>query len=599
MHNVVIPFAIATAILLCDYYKKTKLWILGYALIILGFLLYVSAFLIDDFTLKEVFLHSSRSLDLKFKLSASWAGSGGFLVWWLFVFTTLSLSRRIKGLVHYNPMIVALFLVALINGAFDSLSFIPKDGMGLNPSLKTVWMLFHPPATFTAYALGFLIAIDVFAKVESEFAIGMTWLFVTLANVLGGVWSYFTLGWGGYWAWDPVETSLLLPWLSLTAYFHLRRSYLISLTGFSIAFAGFVTRGGISTLHGFAINPTSCVIVFLGIPFLIRAIKDFKIDSLKPVNAVAYSLLGSYLVCLLGVVYQIVNRVSVSVDYYNFANMPFLVAFLSLFPMCRGDWRECRNKLLAVYALSTLLAILTIIFDFKWCVYAPKAVNVAVSFVIPLAIFSLVHSLKVDGLGLKLIHVSIPLLIIAVSVSWPYTYYSNYKSVIVGKTRLDGLNVELSSIDFKEVGAVYFGGVVIPEEFVEIVKVKVDGRCVENVVRLNLPYLLSGREFVYSEPSVLNVGLDDYYLVLPNDMIFNYDLVMFTCRYLYERNETHVLRFVAKNLNVDYDKLLEKVRVWKPKGEVLILHKRIPLINLVWISCGLMVIGGVLTRWRR
>ena len=607
MHKVVIPFAIAVAILLFDAYKPRKIGFLGYALIFFGFALYISSFLTDDFTLKEVFLHSSKSLDPIFKLSASWSGSGGFIIWWLFVFTLLAFIKRTRAnaVFHYDLAIVALFFAALLNGAFESLDFTPKNGAGLNPLLKTFWMLLHPPASFIGYALGLLVAIDVFLKREDRFAVGLTWLFVTLANVLGGVWSYFTLGWGGYWAWDPVETGLLLPWLTLTAYFHsnrLRKS-LLSLTGFSVAFAAFVTRGGISPLHGFAVNPSGLAIILLGIPFLVKALKEFRFEKPTPMGIATLSLLGSYLVCLTGLIYQLIFKVSVDVDYYNFANMPFLLSLLSVLPICTAErYGKYFKVLTIVYAVSGMLTLLTL-FGVNWCEDAPIYVNSAISFVLPIALFSFVSILKLRRPELKILHISIPLLVIAVSISWPYAYYANYKSIVVDKngTNVDGLRIQLLSVEFHEpVGSVSIGGAVeIPEESYEIVKLNVNGANVESKVRINLAWLLSGREFVFPEPTVVNAGLDNYYMVIPN--IYAFDLFMFTCKYLYEQNETHILKFVAELMGFDYKEFVNNIKEWKPKEEVVILYKRIPLVNLVWISCALMVIGEItaLVRWKK
>jgi cytochrome c biogenesis factor len=218
-------------------------------------------------------------------------------------------------------------------------------------------------------------------------------------------------------------------------------------------------------------------------------------------------------------------------------------------------------------------------------------------------LFSFVSILKLERLELKLIHFSIPLLVIATSISWPYAYYADYKSVVVDKNGVyvDGLSIQLVSTEFHEpIGSVSIGGMVeIPEESYEVVKLKVNGVYVESRVRLNLAWLFNGREFIFPEPTVVNVGLDNYYLVIPN--VYAFDLFMFTCKYLYEHNKTHMLKFIAEIMGFDYDKLVEKIKEWKPKEEVLILYKRIPLVNLLWISCALMVIGEMiaLTRWRR
>ncbi len=593
MHYTLIPFAVAVVFILIDSYRRNRvIGFLGYLSIIIGHIMFVLSFLRDDFTLKEVFTHSSRFLDPIYKLSASWAGSGGFIIWWLLIFTILTISYRIKSNVriHHNLMILGLLFTAILNGAFDSLDFIPKNGLGLNPLLKSFWMLFHPPACFIGYALGLFIAIDVLLNRENRFLIGLTWLFVTLANVLGGIWSYFTLGWGGYWAWDPVETGLLLPWLSLTASFHnlkLRRS-LISLTGFSVAFAGFVTRGGISPLHGFAVNPSCFAIIVLGIPFLIKAFKDWKFDSVNPMSIATYSLIGIYIVCFLGLIYQFFGKVNV--DYYNFANLPFVLIFLSVLPMCElKEYRRYLKYLIPVYLFSILIMILTYLKHTIWCKDAPMHVNVAVSLILPISIFSFASILRLRRVELKILHLSISLIVIATCISWPYAYYSKYEPVFVDRygTYVDGSYIRFISKEFymKE------------EESLEIVKMKFGDGYLENRVRLDLNWLFSGNEFIFPEPTILNVWLDNYYFVIPKSL----EVFMFTCKRLYERNETFALMVISHVTGFEYEKLIEDVKMWKPSDGVMLVYKKIPLVNLLWIACSMMLIGETISlmRWRR
>ncbi|ADB57702.1 cytochrome c biogenesis protein CcsA [Archaeoglobus profundus] len=599
MHITLAPFVAAIILAILDTYKsfrgdKSSFGILGYISIFIGHLLFVRSFLINDFTLKEVFLYSSKYLDLAYKFSASWAGSGGFIVWWLFIFTILTSLRRLKSpdskMTYHNLMIIGLIVAAILNGAFERLNFSPENGLGLNPLLKTFWMLFHPPACFIGYALGFLIAIEVLLGRENRFLIGLTWIFLTLANVLGGVWSYFTLGWGGYWAWDPVETGLLLPWLSLTACFHnpkLRRN-LILLTGFSVAFAAFVTRGGISPLHGFGINTSGYAIILLGIPFLVKALKDWHFDfKVNPLNVATYSLIGSYIVCFLGLIYQFFGKVSV--DYYNFANMPFILALLSVLPICGAkDYGNYLKLLVLTYISSIVLTALTVFGYITWCEDAPIYVNYAVSLILPVAFFSLLSILKLQRIELKILHVSISLLVIAVSISWPYAYYSNYKSIYVDDSAyIDDLHIQIVSKEFKM-------GV---EESFEIVKLRVNGKDVECRVRLDLNWLFRSGNFIFPDPAVVNIWLDNYYIVIPRAM----DLFMFTCKYLYERNETYTLMMVSHVTGLNYETLIEEVKNWKPKEGVMLVYKKIPFINLVWIACALMIFGEIiaLARWAK
>jgi len=590
MHHTLIPFAIAVALILIDTFKRNKIvGLFGYLSIILGLILFVTSFLNDDFTSKEVFMHSSKYLDPIYKLSASWAGSGGFIVWWLSIFTILTIFGRLRSRtgIHHNLMILGLISASILNGAFDSLNFVPRNGLGLNPLLKSFWMLIHPPACFIGYALGFFIAIDVLLKRESKILIGLTWIFITLANILGGVWSYFTLGWGGYWAWDPVETGLLLPWLSLTACFHnpkLKKS-LISLTGFSVAFAGFVTRGGISPLHGFAVNPSCFIIVVLGIPFLIKSLRDWRFDSISPTTVATYSLIGCYVVCFLGLVYQFFGKVSV--DYYNFANLPFVLAFLSVLPICTRDLRGYSKVLILVYMSSTILLALTILGHLNWCRDAPLHVNAAISITLPVSIFSLLSIFGLKRFEHKILHISISIFVISAILSWPYAYYSNYKPIFVDKygSNVDGFEIKLISKDF------YMG----KEESYEVVKVKFGDEYFENRIKLDLNWLMSGEEFMFPEPTILNFWLDNYYFVMPK----SFDLFMFTCKSFYERNDTFALMLISHATGFEYHSLIDDIEKWNPRESVMIAYKKIPLINLLWISCATMLIGEVIAivRW--
>jgi len=162
--------------------------------------------------------------------------------------------------------------------------FVPPDGLGLNPLLATIWNVIHPPIIFIAYALilvpfavklaGFTIrseernqdpipVVNTYVRLTTVLA----WLMLSAGIAIGGYWAYIVLGWGGYWAWDPVETTSLVPWLLLTAYYHakpifrkndvLRDSFLV-LAYITVIFATWTTRSGIiSSVHGFGVSIVS------------------------------------------------------------------------------------------------------------------------------------------------------------------------------------------------------------------------------------------------------------------------------------------------------------------------------------------------------
>ena len=258
-----------------------------------------------------------------------------------------------------------------------------------------------------------------------------------------------------------------------------------------------------------------------------------------------------------------------------------------------------------MFAISIAVTIATLVGALSLCNDAPLAVNLAVAFTLPIAIFSLFGALiGLKSLELRLIHISIPLLVIGVVISWPFAYYGGYESVVLSKGEqksIDGLRLKFVSTEFYEPkGKVAIDGALeIPEESLEVIKLNVNGREVPVKVRLNLPWLVNGREFVYPEPTIVNAGFDDYYIVIPN--MYAFDLFMFTSRYLYEQNQTHMLMFVAKMMGMDYDKFIESVKDWKPSDRVVLLYKRIPFVSLVWLACAIMVAGEILNlvRWGR
>ncbi len=631
LHNVVIPFVLSAALLTYDIYliRKGKFIRLPFAHIpiFIGFIIYILIFLFNDFTLKEAFVHSSRSLNLALKLSASWSGSGGYIVWWLFVFSLIAFIFRLRMkecsgnlCVYHNLMIIALFIIALLNDAFSTVDFYPKDGLGLNPLLKSVWMYFHPPATFIGYALGLFIAINVFFNRHNSLLTSLAWIFITIANILGAVWSYFTLGWGGYWAWDPVETSLLLPWLSITAYFHSRklRNFFLALTGFSVAYAAFVTRGGVSFLHGFALSYVGTVIILLGIPFLVKAFREFKfgLEDLKDtMNIASISLLGIYIVCLSGLIYQSVymvfrQGVVIDVDYYNFSSLPFVATFLLTLPICRFSIKRYPLLLALVLITSVYLSILTVLGLIRWCGDSPIATNAAISFMIPVSAFSLAGVLygftKTDmrSLGLKIIHMSIPLLIIGVLISGPYAYHqASFKPIMIKsgeEMTMDGLSlkyVDMKYVEPREKVSLD-GFIVIPEESEAILRFKVNGEYLDMKIRFNLALYLRERGYTISEPAVVNRGLDEYYLVIPS--IYVFDLFIFHSKFMYQNGGNEfILRSLARSVNLSYEEFVYRLNSWSQetshmKRVALIMYKYIPCVNLIWIASALMIGGEIL-----
>jgi len=204
----------------------------------------VMLFASDNFQVEYVASYSDRALPIFYKLTAFWAGQKGSLLFWALVLgliTTVVLRNTRDDLERrttpYIYLVLAgvqgffLFLLVSITSPFELLSFIPKDGQGLNPMLQNPGMIFHPPTLFFGY-IGFTVpfAYAVAAMVTGELDESwlkktrawnvISWAFLAIGIILGGQWAYVELGWGGIWAWDPVENASFIPWLVATAFIH-------------------------------------------------------------------------------------------------------------------------------------------------------------------------------------------------------------------------------------------------------------------------------------------------------------------------------------------------------------------------------------------
>src|SRR5215831_18660262 len=214
-----------------------------FGLVSIAMLALLYALLADDFHLRYVATVSHRAMSTFYVIAALWGGQEGSMLLWLWLlalYSALVVAQhrcRSRALVPY--MVVTLMLTALLfltmlivaEDPFRRLPQAPRDGQGLNPLLQHPLMVIHPPMLY----LGFVGLTIPFAFGMGALASGqldthwlrsvrrwtlVPWLFLTVGILLGGQWAYVELGWGGYWAWDPVENASLMPWLTGTAFLH-------------------------------------------------------------------------------------------------------------------------------------------------------------------------------------------------------------------------------------------------------------------------------------------------------------------------------------------------------------------------------------------
>ena len=259
---------------------------LGAVLLVVALIVYL--FLMRRYDIKYVYDYSSADLELRFRIAAMWAGQPGSFVLWA-LWGLLAAQLLIRRTRHAEPYVLSVFMLLqaallvfmLIRNPFvpytdptTGAAMFPPDGKGLNELLHNPWMVIHPPILFTGYALlavpfAFALAglwrrdYDGWARQALPWTLA-GWSFLGLALLLGGYWAYETLGWGGYWGWDPVENSALVPWLTATALLHAllvqrtsggfrRASFALAILTYLLVFyATFLTRTGV--LSSFSVH---------------------------------------------------------------------------------------------------------------------------------------------------------------------------------------------------------------------------------------------------------------------------------------------------------------------------------------------------------
>jgi cytochrome c-type biogenesis protein CcmF len=278
------------------------------ALCVIAFAVLESAFLRSDFEFALVAEGSSTSTPTFYKVTALWATQDGSLLLWatllsLFASAVLFLTRRsLRDIAPYATavlgVIAGFFLLLMVGweNPFDTLAAPPAEGAGLNPLLRHPAMMIHPPMLYTGYvgfsvpfafAIGALVTRRTGAdwiRATRRFAL-IAWIFLGTGIMLGALWSYTELGWGGYWAWDPVENASLMPWLVGTAFLHsimvqekrgMLKVWNVSLicATFTLALLGtFLVRSGIlDSIHAFGASTIGVqFLVFIGLVIAVSA----------------------------------------------------------------------------------------------------------------------------------------------------------------------------------------------------------------------------------------------------------------------------------------------------------------------------------------
>ncbi|MDB9819017.1 heme lyase CcmF/NrfE family subunit [Candidatus Pelagibacter sp.] len=391
--------------------------------VIVSFLSLIISFINSDFSNETVFNNSHTTKPLFYKISGTWGNHEGSLLLWLlvltlFIFLFLIKSReqpkkyRILTLLFQQIIIIGFFLFVLMtSNPFNYLFPIPNEGLGLNPILQDPALAIHPPILYLGYVGTSIIFSSSLAAVTQNYVskewgqhikkwVLVSWIFLTIGIMLGSIWAYYELGWGGFWFWDPVENVSLMPWLTLTALLHCivvleRRAALtswvviLSITTFTLSMCGtFLVRSGIlNSVHTFANDPArgifiliflfALIVLSVGIFFIFHKENNKSSTNFFWLSKETSILINNWFmmyflsVVLIGTVYPIFldvissEKISVGPPFYQKLIVPFLIPFLlfmSLGP--RLKWIkskiENKNSLTITFIISVILTFFII-----------------------------------------------------------------------------------------------------------------------------------------------------------------------------------------------------------------------------------------------
>ncbi|MBI4446241.1 MAG: heme lyase CcmF/NrfE family subunit [Acidobacteria bacterium] len=374
----------------------------NFAIILVAGLALWYLLLTDQFQVEYVAAYSAANIPTIYKFTSFWGGQKGSLLLWalvlaFFVLIAVMQNRhRNRQLMPYSLAVlmgIETFFLVVLNFStdpFERLARTPADGQGLNPLLQNFYMVIHPPALYLgfiglslpfAFAMGALMSGNLdtsWIRTTRRWTM-VSWIFLTIGFTLGGMWAYEELGWGGYWAWDPVENASFMPWLIATAFLHSVMitekkgmlkiwNFVLILIAFELTIFGtFITRSGvISSVHSFALsNIGPFFVVFLALSTFFGLFWIYyRFDQLRSeqrmksfLSREASFLLNNLLlvsICFAifwGTVFPIVSewvrgeKITVSAPFFNKVNLPLGLALLVLTGICPLiAWRKASGK---------------------------------------------------------------------------------------------------------------------------------------------------------------------------------------------------------------------------------------------------------------
>ncbi len=481
-------------------------------LVILSFICLILCFILSDFSNETVYYNSHTTKPIFYKIAGAWGNHEGSLLLWLlvltlfiFLFIIKSKSQpkkyRLLSIFFQQIIITGFFLFLLItSNPFNYLFPIPEEGLGLNPILQDPALVIHPPILYLGYVGSSIIfSSSLAALIENNLGtiwakhiknwVFLSWIFLTLGILLGSIWAYYELGWGGFWFWDPVENVSLMPWFSLTALLHTilvleKRQLLklwtiiLSISTFSLSMSGtFLVRSGIlNSVHTFASDPERGVFILIFLFLLIfLAIFIFfffskNIEQVKGRNFYWLSkdfsiLINNWFmmyflsVVLIGTVYPIFlevitsDKISIGPPFYNKLLIPFLIPFLIIMSFGpKLKWIKDRFEMLKLYKiLFFFISLIISIFIYEKLGKNNLLISILILAGIYLFLISLIDFFKSkNNLSQNISHFGFSLLILSIILNSFFSSEFSSNMKIGDQIEFENKIIKFSKIESKK-----------------------------------------------------------------------------------------------------------------------------------------------------
>ncbi len=567
--------------------------------IIICFFVLISAFIVSDFSLITVYQNSHSLKPLFYKVAGTWGNHEGSLLLWAIILSIFSFlfliynknhpkKFRLLTLIVQNILILGfLFFILFNSNPFSSISPIPKEGLGLNPILQDPALAIHPPLLYIGFvgaSIYFSAAIASLITNYSEKSFShsikgwvlFSWCFQTLGILVGSIWAYYELGWGGFWFWDPVENASLLPWFAMTALFHSlivfeKRNLfyfwviILCLITFILSVTGtFLVRSGIlNSVHTFASDPSRGIYILIFLSLMIfgsifllfqkykKENYDLNRNSKETFILVNNWFMMFYLITvLLGTIYPIFtdaltdSKISVGPPFYNSIIFPVVIIFLLFMALGpKAKWIKNKFQNTRIYLLILASAVcfnLAIIFFFKSYSLLSNFIIISALFLIMSSLMDAVKAFKRNKFDFARIisHTAFGFLVLFIGLNDIFSIEKDYNIKLGETKKFEDYSIQLQSLDLKNY-----------KNYKAVI-----GKLEVKNINSNKTNILNPEIRIYEKPKTLT-----YEAAIKTNLIKDYYLTMSNI----DRSDYYNIKFQKK-----------------------------PLMAWIWISVIMIVIGG-------